>query len=169
MIQVLYSETVIQHRIAELGAELTAYYRDDVPMVVVLLNGALFFAADLIRRIDRPVHLDSFAVSSYENNASTGALTARTTLKLNPAGRRVLLIDDILDTGLTLEKTKSFLLERGAHDVRTCVLLDKQTGTGKPVSADWVGFRCPDQYIVGYGLDSNEEFRNLPYIGVFSE
>lgn len=167
MFETLFSETEIRERIRILASELTLFYKGKDLTAVVLMNGGMFFAADLLRRIDLPLHIDSLAVSSYANDRSTGELVIRSELKKIPSGRHVLLLDDILDTGLTLRKTVEYLKKQEALSVKTCVLLDKilPDGEAKHASADWYGFRVPNHYVVGYGLDSDEFYRNLPYIG----
>lgn len=168
--ETLFNAEQIRSRTAELAEEITEFYRGKKLTAVVLLNGGLFFAADLLRGIRLPLQLDTLAVSSYENDQSSGKLSIRSPLKLNPAGRHVLLIDDILDTGLTLEKTIQLLKQTGAASVRVCVLLDKILPEGKEklASCDWFGFRIPNHYVVGFGLDSAERFRNLPHIARIS-
>lgn len=167
MIKTLYSKDVIAVRVDELAKEISAHYGDSRPLIVALLNGAVLFAADLVRSLDIEIMFDTLGVSSYENDCQTGKIDFRTRLKINPAGRDVLVIDDILDTGFTLSKVADYFIASGASSVKTCVLLDKNLeGVKKPVKADWTGFECDNLYVVGYGLDSNELYRNLPYIGV---
>lgn len=167
--KILISSDRIRARVAELGEELTRFYEGSPLTMVILMNGALFFGADLARAIRLPLRLDSMGVQSYCQDVSSGRVTIRSAVKLDPAGRRILLVDDILDTGLTLEKTAKAFLDAGAVDVRTCVLLNKifdDPAKEKKFAADWVGFRIPDRYAVGYGLDSEEEHRNLDCVCV---
>lgn len=165
MMTPLYTGDQIALRVAELGKEISAWYREK-PCVtaVAMLNGGMIFAADLVRRLDFEIQLDTFAASSYENDASSGVLKIRSGLKLPVSGRHVLLIDDILDTGLTLKCTRDFFLRQNAASVRVCVLLNKLLGPEKTKydTAEWVGFDVPDLYVVGFGLDSRERYRNLP-------
>lgn len=160
-------------RVAELGREITAYYNGEPLTVVALLNGGIFFAADLIRNIHgSDVRVDSFAASSYENDTSTGKLTIRGQLKLPVENRHVLLVDDILDTGKTLETTMAYFRSLGAASVRSCVFLKKMLDPSKPprtVNVNWYGFEVPDLYVIGYGLDSRESFRNLPDVCVITQ
>lgn len=167
MIKVLIDENRIAARVEALGKEITSFYRDKPLTVVALMNGALPFAADLVRKIDLPIRWDVMGASSYECDRSSGELTIRSELKLSPQGRHLLLVDDIFDTGFTLSRLKQCFLDRGALSLRSCVLLDKNIA-GKKVceKPDWVGFSIPEVYVVGYGMDSEEEYRNLPYIGV---
>jgi len=167
--KVLLSSAQIDKRVAELGAEITEYYRGQPLTVICLLNGAMIFASDLMRRIDLPVQYDSFAVSSYVNTHSTGELKVRSALKLSLENRHVLLIDDILDTGFTLKCIIRDFLKIGALSVRSCVLLNKNIKDKLFTEPDWVGFEISDEFVVGYGLDYNEEYRNLPYIGILQQ
>ena len=134
------------------------------------MNGGFFFAADLLRHVDLPVRVDSLPAGSYVHHASTGQLTMRDRLKLDPKDRHILLIDDILDTGFTLAELQKKLLADGAASCRTCVLIDKLLPPEqKKAKADWFGFRSPPQYLVGCGMDSDEQYRNLPDICILRE
>ena len=167
---VLFDEKAIAARVRELGKEITETCRAEQPLTVIpIMNGSIFFASDLIRAINLPMHIDIFAASSYEEDHSTGSLNIRAELKLEIKDRYVLVIDDILDTGFTLMKTVEHFLALGAAGVRTCVLLDKVLPEGKQkmFAADWSGFRIPAKFVVGYGLDYDEDYRTLPYIGYF--
>ena len=162
----LISEQEISRRVTDLAADITAHYQGKPLTVVVILNGALLFAADLVRRIQLPLQWDTFAASSYANDRSSGNLKIRSDLKNSPAGRHILLVDDILDTGFTLKNIRELFLDRGALSVRTCILLNKHVSGKLFTEPDWVGFEIPDEYVIGYGMDSNEDFRNLPMIAV---
>ena len=161
----LVTEAAIAARVAELGREISAFYGDAPVTMVVLANGALLFGADLARRITSPLELDVLCVNSYLADRNPGKLTVRPSLKLAPAGRRMLVVDEVLDSGATLAEVRRTLLAAGAAEVRTAVLVEKRRP--RPAGAehaDWCGFELPDSYLVGYGLDSHERFRNLPYI-----
>ena len=149
-----------------MGREIGAYYGDDTVTLVVLANGAICFGADLARAVTCPVEWDVVSVASYTDDRSSGQLGFRGAPKLDPAGRRILLADEVLDSGLTLAKMKAWYLERGAAEVKTAVMVEKirPRPAGAPEHADWTGVVLPDRYLVGYGLDSHERFRNLPYI-----
>ena len=167
--QPLFSADDIARRVAELGAEITDFYRDSPLTVVALTNGAMFFAADLLRHIQLPLYVDTLSVASYRADRRGDQFEFRSQLKLDPTGRRILLVDEVLDSGVTLQRVSDFLRQRhDVLDVRTAVIVSKAIARppeGLP-QADWTGFSAPDGYLVGYGLDSHELYRNLPYIAV---
>jgi len=134
--------------------------------VVALLTGTLIFLADLIRRLSLPLRLDCIGVSSYGNGTESRDLVFTKELRLDVRGRDVLVVDDILDTGRTLTQVLARLARLHPRRVRTCVLLNKPARRMEPVQADYVGFTIPDFFVVGYGLDFAERFRNLPFVGV---
>ena len=164
--EILFDEAAIRKRVAEMGREIGTFYGDDLVTLVVLANGALCFGADLARALSCPVEWDVASVASYTNDRSSGQLDFRGSPKLDPAGRRILLADEVLDSGLTLAKIKAWYLEHGAAEVKTTVMVEKTRprAAGTVAHADWTGVTLPDRYLVGYGLDSHERFRNLPYI-----
>ena len=164
--KILLEEAAIRARVAELGREIGAYYGDDTVTLVVLANGALLFGADLARDLACPVEWDIVSVASYADDRSTGKVSFRGAPKLDPAGRRILLADEVLDTGLTLAKVKAWFLERGAKEVKTVVMIEKvRPRPPEAVAhADWTGAILPDRYLVGYGLDAHEKYRNLPHV-----
>ena len=164
--KVLLTKEEIARRVAELGAEITQSYQGKDLTVVVILNGALLFASDLVRQIELPLRIDSFAASSYEHDHSSGTMTVRSHLKLPVQNRNILLIDDILDTGLSMKFLVRHFQDLGAASVKTCVLLDKMLDHKHYGKVDWCGFRIPNRYVVGYGLDSEEMYRHLPYIAI---
>ena len=166
----LYDADTLRDRVAELAADISRAYAGLEITAVIIMNGGVFFAADLLRRIDVPICLDSLAAGSYLHHASTGQLTMRGGMKLDMKGRHVLLIDDILDTGFTLAELQRKILDAGAASCRTCVLIDKAIPPErKKAKADWYGFRAPAEYLVGYGMDSDEHYRNLPDICILHE
>ena len=164
--KILVSEEQIAQRVRELGAEITAFYEGKPLTVIILMNGALVFGADLVRAIKLPLRWDAFSCSSYAGDRSSGKMKVRSKLKNPASGRHLLIVDDVLDTGFTMKTILEDMLQLGALSVRTCVLLNKNVSGKYFVKPDWTGFDIPDQYVVGYGLDSNEEYRNLPYIAV---
>jgi hypoxanthine phosphoribosyltransferase len=164
---VLVSEADIRNRLAKLGAEISALYGQEEITVIAVINGAILFTADLLRHIDNPVRLDCIRVSSYRNDTkSKGKPQVLGNLSLDLANRHVLLIDDILDTGKTLSVLVGMIRKLQPASVRTCVLLDKRGRREVEFEADLVGFQIPDKFVVGYGLDFAERYRNLPCIGV---
>ena len=162
----LFDEAAIRARIAELGRDIGAYYGDDTVTLVVLANGALCFGADWARALTGPVEWDVVSVASYANDRSSGEVAFRGAPKLDPAGRRILLADEVLDTGLTLAAVKKYFLAHGAKEVKTAVMVEKVRPrvAGAVEHADWTGVTLPDLYLVGYGLDSHEKYRNLPCV-----
>lgn len=164
---VLVSETAIRRRVSALAEQLNKVYRGKDLTVIAVVNGALIFTADLLRQMRSPLRLDCIRASSYHaGTAATGKPVIIDNLKLDIAGHDVLLVDDILDTGNTLSAVKELLLAKKAASVRTCVLLDKKARRVVPFEAEYVGFEIPNEFVVGYGLDFNERYRNLPCIGV---
>ncbi len=164
---VLVSEADIKKRLRKLGAEIAALYGSDEITVVAVINGAILFTADLLRHIENPIRLDCIRVSSYRNETkSNGQPQVLGHLSLDLSNRHVLLIDDILDTGKTLSLIVSMIKKMQPASVRTCVLLDKRGRREVEFEADFVGFQIPDKFVVGYGLDYAERYRNLPCIGV---
>lgn len=164
---VLVSEKDIKKRVKKLGAEIAAAYGDEEITVVSIINGAILFTADLLREIPNPVRLDCIRISSYRNDTkSVGQPKLLQSLTLDISNRHVLLIDDILDTGKTFSAVAAMLQKLNPASLRTCVLLDKRGRREVEFEADFVGFQIPDKFVVGYGLDFAERYRNLPCIGV---
>jgi hypoxanthine phosphoribosyltransferase len=165
--EIIISEAMIKRRVRKLGDEISAAYSDEEITVVAIINGALLFAADLLREIRRPIRLDCIRVSGYRNDTrSLGKPEIVHSLTIDITKRHVLLIDDILDTGKTLSVVVNLIKRLNPASVRTCVLLNKKGRREVPFEADFVGFQIPDQFVVGYGLDFAERYRNLPSIGV---
>ncbi|HJH02707.1 phosphoribosyltransferase [Victivallis vadensis] len=166
---IIYSAGEIANRIAQLGREITEFYRGEELTVVALMNGALPFAADLIRAIGLDCYVDTVSVASYRNCRSTGEPEFRSTLKIPPSGRHILLADEVLDSGVTLQCVAEYFRRRGAASVRTVVMVEKELPRPNGLAhADWTGFTAPDRYLVGYGLDADEHYRNLPYIAALN-
>ncbi len=165
--EVLLTDTQIKARVKTIAQEIKAFYGDKEFTIISLINGAVMFTADLMREIDNPVRLDCIRVSSYGTKTkSIGTPQIIHSLTLDIARRDVLLIDDILDTGKTLKLVSDLINDLKPASLRTCVLLDKKARREVPIEADFVGFDIPDKFVVGYGLDFAERYRNLPGIGV---
>ena len=167
--EVLLSEAEIAARVRELGAAISSAYAGiGQPLrFVVILKGAAVFAADLMRAVEIPLTLDFMAISSYgKQTTSSGVVRILKDLEVPIGGSHVLVVEDIVDTGLTLNYLMQSLRGRGAASVRACVLLDKPDRRKVAVEPDFVGFKIPDRFVVGYGLDFAEQYRNLPFIGV---
>lgn len=168
--KVLFHETTILRRLDELAAQISADYEGKDLSVVAVLNGSLMFGADLLRRLDMPLRLECLSVSSYHGASTTGVVRFNQEGLPDVRGRHVLLLDDILDSGHTLHAIRERLIaEAGPSSVRICVLLRKDVPRARELEVDYVGFDIPNEFVVGYGLDYMERFRNLPYIGVISE
>ncbi|HIU62443.1 MAG TPA: hypoxanthine phosphoribosyltransferase [Candidatus Caccalectryoclostridium excrementigallinarum] len=167
--KVLVAEEDIRRRVDELGKEITRDYAGMQPIAVCVLRGAIPFYADLIRRIDLPVTVDTITVSSYGSGTVSGKLKVITDMRTSVEGRDVLVVDDIIDSGRTSVALIEMLKERGAKSVRTCALLDKPSRRVVDIKGDYVGFAIPDEFVVGYGLDWNEKFRNLPHVYTLKE
>ncbi len=167
---VLIPADKIRDRLDELAAEIAHAYDGKPPVTVVgILNGCLMFVADLIRRIDLPLRVAFVTASSYRGTATTaGKLAIHDELLPDLTGRHVLLLDDILDSGKTLTRVVTHLLDRGAATVKVGVLLRKIGRQEVPFEPDFVAFNIPDKFVVGYGLDFNDEFRHLPFVGALN-
>lgn len=166
-LEVLISEEQLQARIRELGAEITRDYTGRRPELICVLKGAMIFMSDLMRSIDLNLSIDFIAVSSYgKGKTSSGEVRIIKDLDEPLEGRDIILIEDILDTGLTLSYLVNNFRSRGATSIKIVTLLNKPERRKIEVTADYVGFEIPDKFVVGYGLDFDERYRNLPYIGV---
>ena len=167
MAKVLFSQEELQTRIRELGAQLSEDYRGKTPTMVCILKGAIMFYTDLVRSMDIPLTMDFMAVSSYGNSTkSSGEVEIRKDLSTSIEGKHVVIVEDIVDSGFTLTYLTRLLNTRGAKSIKLCTLLDKPSRRVKAVKPDLAGIVVPDEYVVGYGLDYAQEYRNHPYIGV---
>ena len=166
-LEVLISTEQIQTRIKELGAEITRDYAGRNPLLIGVLKGACFFLSDLLRAIDTRLSIEFMAISSYGSSTRTsGEVRIMKDLDVPIEGRDILVVEDIVDTGLTLSYLLSNLQSRGAASVKLAALLDKFERRQKEVTIDYLGFKIPDEFVVGYGLDFAERYRNLPFIAV---
>lgn len=167
---VLLSEEQLKARISELGAEISRDYAGEEPIFVGVLKGCFMFMADLLRSVDLFCTMDFMAVSSYgDGTSSTGAVKINKDLSRDIEGKHVIIVEDILDSGMTLSYLKHYLSVRNPASVRIVTLLDKPSRRNADIVADYKGFEVPDAFVVGYGLDYAERYRNLPYIGILKE
>jgi hypoxanthine phosphoribosyltransferase len=169
-LEVMITAEQLQNRIREIGAKITHDYAGRRPELICVLKGAIVFMSDLMRAIDLNLTIDFIAVSSYGKGAnSTGEVKILKDLDEPLEGRDIILVEDILDTGLTLSYLVKNFRARGATSIKIVALLNKPRRRKVPVTPDYVGFEIPDEFVVGYGLDFGERYRNLPYIGVIRE
>ena len=167
MQEILFTQEQLAARVQALAEQIRADYAGKSPLVVGVLRGCFVFMADLVRHLDLPLTLDFMSVSSYgAGTKSSGLVNIRLDLHEDIAGRDVLLVEDILDSGNTLSKLVATLRQRDPASLKLCVLLDKPERRTQPIQADYVGFTVPDAFLVGYGLDYDQKYRQLPYIGV---
>jgi hypoxanthine phosphoribosyltransferase len=165
--RVLFDEPAINRRLDEIAVQISQDYRDRELTVIAVLNGSLMFMADLLRRIPVPLKLDCLSVVSYHGKGQTsGEVTFKQVALPDVVGRHILILDDILDSGHTLAAIREKLEAAKPRSIRVCVLLSKRKQRARHVDADYVGFEIEDEFVVGYGLDFMESYRNLPYIGV---
>lgn len=164
---VLITKEQIEARVRELGRQIAADYSGKDLTVIGILKGSVLFMADLIRAIEMPLYIDFMSVSSYgASTTSSGNVRILKDLDSSISGRHVLIVEDIIDSGLTMQYLLNNLASRGAASLRVCTLLDKPERRLTPVTADYTGFSVPNEFVVGYGLDYNQLYRNLPEIGV---
>jgi hypoxanthine phosphoribosyltransferase len=164
--RVLITKTQLAQRVKVLAREIERDFRGRETVVISLLNGTVMFLADLIRHLNLPLRLDFIGVSSYGAGTESGDLVFTKELRVDVRGRDVLLVDDILDTGKTMSRVLPKLRALKPRRIKVCVLLDKPERRVEKVKADYVGFQVPDYFVVGYGLDFAEHYRNLPFVGV---
>lgn len=164
--EILFSAEEIARRVAELGAAITSDYAGRAPVLVFVMKGALVFIADLIRHIDLPLRLDFLVVSSYGAGTETSGVRIVTDLRGDIGGEDVIVVEDIVDTGLTLQEVLGRLAARHPASLTVCTLLDKPARRRVPVELRYIGFHVPDEFVVGYCLDYAERYRNLPFVGV---
>lgn len=168
--EIIVSEQQIRTRVSELAAQISADYQGRDPLLVCVLKGAVFFMADIVREITVPCELDFMAVSSYGSATdSSGVVRILKDLDANIEGRNVIIIEDIIDSGLTLSYLRKNLHARNPASVEVCALLTKPSRRKVDIACKYVGFEAPDKFVVGYGLDYGEMYRNLRYIAVLPE
>lgn len=169
MFKVFISESQLAERIAKLGKEISDQYKGEQIIIVVLLRGSFMFAADLVRAIEGDLIVDFMVVSSYQGMETSGEVRIFKDLAENIHDRHVLIVEDIVDTGLTLTKILEFLKSRNPKTLETCSLLSKPSRRIKDVEIKYVGFSIEDKFVVGYGLDLDQKYRQLPYIAEMTE
>ncbi len=164
---IMFSKEQLQTRIAELAAQLDSEYAGKTPLMVGILKGSVMFYADLLRAMTIPVEMDFMAISSYgAGSKSSGEVKLIKDLDRKIEGRDVIIVEDIIDSGYTLSYLKRMLYSRKPSSVKICALLDKYSRRVVPIEADYKGFDCEDEFVIGFGLDYAERYRNLPYIGI---
>lgn len=165
--RVLYSVQDIQEACKRLGTQMAEEYKDKNPLIVGVLKGAALFMTDVIRQMDILAELDFIDVSSYHGGTeSSGEVKLEHDLSIDVAGRDIIIIEDIIDSGRSLKFMLDLLKERHVNSIKVCTLLDKPSGRVVEAKADYVGFIVPNEFVVGYGLDYRDQYRNLPYVGV---
>lgn len=167
ILETLFTEEQLKKRVTELGKDLTEKFAGKDPLFIGVLKGSFVFMADLVRAVDLKSSLDFMAVSSYgRGTSSSGAVNILKDLNEDIVGRDIIIVEDILDSGVTLNYLCGYLNNRKPSSITLVTLFDKPARRKAPVKADYVGFEVPDEFIVGYGLDFDEKYRNLPYIGI---
>lgn len=166
--EILLSEEQIRNRVRELGEILTREYADKDPLVIGVLKGVVVFYSDMIRELKMPCQMDFMCISSYSGTNSTGKMVVKKDVSADVTGRHVLILEDIFDTGNSLQFTHDHLMARNPASLKICTLLDKPERRNPAVTLkpDYVGFTIPNDFVVGYGLDFDEHYRNLPYVGI---
>lgn len=166
--EVLFSAEDIKNRVKQLGEILTNDYMDKNPLLICPLKGSAIFFADLVREIKISCEFDFMSVSSYNNDiVSSGKVKIKKDLESNINGRHIIIIEDIIDSGITLFNLKNLFAARNPASLKICTLLDKPSRRIADIESDYVGFEIPDKFVIGYGMDVAEKYRNLPYIGIF--
>ncbi len=165
----LFTADQIQRKVKELAEKISRDYEDGELLVVPLLKGAFMFASDLVRYIRVPLRIDFISTSSYAKTETTGKVNLHCVLRETVTGKDVLIVEDIADTGITLDFVRALLMKENPRSLRICAFLDKKERRIRDVHLDYVGFEVPNEYVVGYGLDYDDKFRNLPYIAIFKK
>lgn len=168
--KIIISEEVLQNRIKELGEKLTEVYKDENPIFICILRGGVMFMSDLIKQISTPLEIDFMSVSSYgRSTSSSGIVKIRKDIDTDIKDRHVIIVEDIVDSGLTLEYISAYLKNHQPLSVKICTLLDKPDAHQLQIKLDYIGFEVGNEFVVGYGLDYAEKYRNLPYIGILKK
>jgi hypoxanthine phosphoribosyltransferase len=170
MSKILFSEEQIRNRVDKLAQQITTDYGDKNPVIISILKGGFIFMSDLIRSIEVPVELDFLAISSYgSGTSSSGVVKIKKDIDIDLTGRDVIIVEDIVDSGLSLQYIRDYISKHKPASIKVCVLLDKPAAHKMNVSFEYVGFNIGNEFVVGYGLDYNEKYRNLPYIGILKK
>lgn len=167
--KILINESELKDKVAELGKQISDDYKGLSPVFITVLRGSIIFLCDLIREVKIPISLDFLSVSSYSGQSHTGVVRIIKDLDENIENKHVILIEDIIDTGLTLNYIIGMLRERKPASIKVCALLDKKVRRIIDIPIDYKGFEIPDEFVVGYGMDYNQQYRNLPFIGILKE
>ncbi|EPZ49833.1 hypoxanthine phosphoribosyltransferase [Bacteriovorax sp. BAL6_X] len=167
-IETYFSEEKINERIKELAAKIDSDFQGEEVVVIGVLNGAFIFVADLIRQMNSPVYFDFIGASSYKGTESTGKISITKDIKVDIKDKNVILVEDIVDTGLTISELTKMLKERGPKTIKLATLLHKKVKTQHNVEIDYLGFEIEDKFVIGYGLDFDGRYRELPYIGIYN-
>lgn len=166
---IIISEEQLKKRVAEIGEQLSKDYEGKTPIVVCILKGSIFFYSDICRAMNMNIHLDFMSISSYGGGTtSSGIVRFNKDLDMSITGRDVIIVEDIIDSGRTMKHLTEVLWKRNPSSIKIVCLLDKEERREVEMHADYVGFACPNAFVVGYGLDYDQDYRNLPYIGVLS-
>jgi hypoxanthine phosphoribosyltransferase len=167
---IMFDERQIHTRIKELGVQISKDYCGKYPVLICILKGASMFMADLMRAVTIPVEIDFMAISSYGNSRqSSGVVQIKKDVDVNLQNRDVIIVEDIVDSGLSLQYIKDYIGKHNPNSLATCVLLDKPSGHKIEIPVEYVGFETADEFVVGYGLDYAQKYRNLPFIGILKE
>ena len=167
--KILINDTELKEKVIELGKNISDDYKGLSPVFITVLRGSIIFLCDLIREVKIPISLDFLSVSSYSGQTHTGVVRIIKDLDENIENRHVVLIEDIIDTGLTLNYIVGMLRDRKPASIKVCALLDKKVRRIIDIPIDYKGFEIPDEFVVGYGMDYNQQYRNLPFIGILKE
>lgn len=168
--KIIFNETQINEKVIEIAAELDKYFKGEQITFICILKGSYMFFSDLLKHIKSDVRIDFMQVSSYgASTVSSGNLKIKKDLEIDVEGKNVVIVEDIIDTGITLCNLKKYILDKKPKDLKICAFLDKYERRTADIEADYVGYKIEDRFVVGYGLDVDEEYRNLPYIAIIEE
>jgi len=168
--KIMISEEEIRNKVQEIAKEIDSDYKDREPMLLAILNGSFVFAADLVRAVSIPVGISFIFASSYgASTVSSGKVDIHSVKGFDPAGKDIIIVEDIIDSGRTLSKIKEYLYENGANSVELCTFLNKPSRRVVELDVKYIGFEVPDEFVVGYGLDFDSKYRQYPFVGVLKQ